>query len=154
MESQEMLIARKFKHFLHESREYLKKMGVSPPEGQNLLLMNLIHHDGMTPTEIGEKMHIRSAAVAELLNKLEKNALIKREQDCKDRRRTRVLITELGREKVRQMGPNKEILLGLFSALNQAEIDQLEHLIDKLRLGLDKKMKSEIDLNQKDDNKN
>ncbi|MBS7576428.1 MULTISPECIES: MarR family transcriptional regulator [unclassified Enterococcus] len=149
MESQEMLIARKFKHFLHESREYLKKMGVSPPEGQNLLLMNLIHHDGMTPTEIGERMHIRSAAVAELLNKLEKNELIKREQDRKDRRRTRVLITELGREKVRQMRPNKEILLNLFSGLEQEEIDQLEHLIDKLRASLDERMKSDKDFSHK-----
>lgn len=139
MENQAVKIAQNFKGVVHASKVYMKKNNVHAPEGQNLVLIILSHHNLLTPTEIGRRMNIRSAAVAELLNKLEKNGFVKRVKDKDDLRKTRVEITEKGLEKVMLLGPSEEIINGIFSGLTKDELDQLDFLINKLLVSLEEK---------------
>ncbi len=66
--------------------------------GQGLVLRTLAENDGMTQTEIAEKLDIRPSSLGELVMKLEENGFVERRQNENDKRVINVYLTEKGRE--------------------------------------------------------
>lgn len=65
--------------------------------GQGLVLRTLAENDGMTQTEIAEKLDIRPSSLGELVVKLEENGFVERRQNENDKRVINVYLTEKGR---------------------------------------------------------
>ncbi|MDF2870619.1 MAG: hypothetical protein K0R05_2194 [Anaerocolumna sp.] len=65
---------------------------------QGIVLKILAEKDGMTQTEITEKLDIRPSSLGELVMKLEKNGYVERRQNENDKRVINVFLTEKGRE--------------------------------------------------------
>jgi DNA-binding MarR family transcriptional regulator len=84
----------------------------------------------LTPTELYRSLLVSSGAMTNRLDRLEEAGLLVRTPDPDDRRRTRVRLTERGRELVdAAMDAHREALEGIFDGLTPAEADQLEDLL-------------------------
>lgn len=72
-------------------------MGSGIGRGQGLVLRTLAQNDGMTQTEIAEKLDIRPSSLGELVVKLEESGYVERRQNKNDKRVINVYLTEKGR---------------------------------------------------------
>jgi len=79
---------------IHDKR--FQEFGITLSQGS--LLHQLWHEDGLTQTEIQEKLSMRGASVSGLVYALLKKGLIIRKQDENDARYKRLYLTEKGRE--------------------------------------------------------
>ena len=64
--------------------------------GQELLLMELWQGDGMTQTELAERLCIEPPTLTKMLSRLEKTELLEKRRDTKDKRICRIFLTEKG----------------------------------------------------------
>jgi len=76
--------------------QYLDQIGLF--RGQGMLLKFLSHHDGLTHSEIAEKLEISPAAVTKVIKRLEEQNYLRRQPDPKDDRVSRVFIQPEGRK--------------------------------------------------------
>jgi MarR family transcriptional regulator, organic hydroperoxide resistance regulator len=79
---------------IHDKR--FQEFGITLSQGS--LLHQLWHVDGLTQTEIQEKLSMRGASVSGLVDALLKKGLIIRKQDENDARYKRLYLTGKGRE--------------------------------------------------------
>lgn len=84
----------------------LSEEGAQP--SQVTCLRMLVDRDGMCQREIAEAMRISRARVTAIVQALEKTGAVRRERDGDDARRTRVYVTETGREIDRRKGHIRE----------------------------------------------
>ncbi len=100
---------------------------------QFAILMTLLENDGISQTEIGNKVVLPGYAMTRNIDGLEKQALIKRQQDENSRRAHCVVVTQEGWKlaprifKVIEKVNNK-----FFSALDEEEAEQLMRLMIKV----------------------
>ncbi|MDR0735831.1 MAG: MarR family transcriptional regulator [Zoogloeaceae bacterium] len=100
---------------------------------QGHILFVLEEQGDMNQRQLLELLHIRSASLSELLFKLEKNGLILRQRDARDKRNYRLSLTESGRAMLdghRQR--RRETADILFSALDETERASLSALLTRL----------------------
>jgi len=74
---------------------------------QSFILFSLLERDGLTLTEIGNRTGIENSSLTTMVDRLEKETLVKRGADPQDRRVIRLFITDRGRdlaERVLKMG--------------------------------------------------
>lgn len=64
--------------------------------GQELLLMELWQGDGMTQTELAERLCIEPPTLTKMLSRLEKTKLLEKRRDTEDKRISRIFLTEKG----------------------------------------------------------
>ncbi len=76
--------------------QYLDQIGLF--RGQGMLLKFLHRHDGLTHSEIAEKLEISPAAVTKVIKRLEEQNYLKRQPDPKDERVSRVFIQPAGKK--------------------------------------------------------
>lgn len=101
----------------------------SKKRGQDSVLTVISQHPGITQKELGERLGIQPASVSELLMKLERKGLVRREKDEHDRRSIKVQLTEDGRAHL--AAPEKESA-DPFQVLSAEEQEQLRSLLEKL----------------------
>lgn len=101
--------------------------------GQGRLLKVLSKGEKISSGELAYVLQIKQQSLNELLLKLEKKELIKREKDESDKRRTLISLTEKGKINVPE--PPKE-LLQIFDCLNQEEKNNLMLYLDKITSSL------------------
>lgn len=65
--------------------------------GQDYLVEVLAREDGLTVGEIAERLAIEVPTVVRTVQRMEAGALVRRERDPQDRRRTRIVLTDRGR---------------------------------------------------------
>ena len=65
--------------------------------GQSLLLRSLWEEEGLTQTELAERLYRSPATVTTMLQRMEKAGFIERRSDPRDERVSRVYVTEAGR---------------------------------------------------------
>ncbi|MEX1162240.1 MAG: MarR family transcriptional regulator [Nitriliruptor sp.] len=81
----------------------------------------------LTPTELYRSLLVSSGAMTNRLDRLEAAGLIVRTPDAHDRRRTRVGLTDRGRETIdAALDAHVEALSATFAGLDVAEADALE----------------------------
>ena len=97
--------------------------------GYRQILRFLSHEDGVTQVDIARNSHFTAPTVSVTLKKMEDEGLISRKTDKNDTRRTRVFITEKGREWESKLFTTamdcEEILVRGFSAEETLEFDRL-----------------------------
>ena len=102
--------------------------------GYRQILRFLSHEDGVTQVDIARNSHFTAPTVSVTLKKMEDEGLISRKTDKKDTRRTRVFITEKGREWESKLFTTamdcEEILVRGFSA---EEIEEFDRLLKKAK---------------------
>lgn len=74
----------------------LEKLGLTYP--QYLVLLVLWERDGLTVSEVGERLSLDSGTLTPLLKRLEANGLVARIRDVADERRVHVSLTAAGRK--------------------------------------------------------
>ncbi|MDR0673682.1 MAG: MarR family transcriptional regulator [Zoogloeaceae bacterium] len=100
---------------------------------QGHILSILDEQGDMNQRQLLERLRIRSASLSELLQKLEKNGLVLRQRDARDRRNYRLFLTESGRALLDEhRRRRKEAADILFSALDEAERASLAALLTRL----------------------
>lgn len=80
-------------HFLR-SHSYLDKIGIYP--GQAPLLFTLKKNNGQSQKELSKKLSVTPATITVMVQRMEKNGYVRRENDEKDKRITRIFINEKG----------------------------------------------------------
>jgi MarR family transcriptional regulator, organic hydroperoxide resistance regulator len=75
-------------------RRLLRRLGLTYP--QYLVMLILWERDGLTVSEIGERLFLDSATLTPLLKRLEARRLITRERSAEDERQVIVSVTKAG----------------------------------------------------------
>ena len=121
------LISEISKLFHDNLRRNSEELGFK--SGYRQILRFLSHEDGVTQVDIARNSHFTAPTVSVTLKKMEDEGLISRKTDKKDTRRTRVFITEKGREWESKLFTTamdcEEILVRGFSAEEILEFDRL-----------------------------
>jgi len=74
----------------------LEELGLTYP--QYLAMLVLWEHDGVTVSELGERLHLDSGTLTPLLKRLESAELVTRLRDVQDERRVLIRLTAAGRK--------------------------------------------------------
>lgn len=84
-----------------KGREILKDFSITPP--QFIALQWLISSGGLTIGELSNKMSLACSTITDLIDRMEKNKLVSRYKDEKDRRIVRVKVEEKGHKLVKDV---------------------------------------------------
>lgn len=79
----------------HRVAERLADLGLHP--GQEMLLCQLWQQDGLTQSELADRLGVQPATVSKMLGRMDSAGLIAGRRDAQDGRVTRVRLTEAGR---------------------------------------------------------
>ena len=118
----------------------IKDLGVSP--GQVPVLMCLWEQDGLTQRELYERVSIEQATMSNTLKRMERDGLVRRKPDPRDRRAARILLTA----KAKKLQPpvsdaikavNKQAIGGLKKKDKKCLMDLMGAMIDNLAPGTD-----------------
>jgi MarR family 2-MHQ and catechol resistance regulon transcriptional repressor len=105
-----------------------------------LLVLRDAGADGLPLSEVGRRLVVTKANVTGLMDRLERQELIRRDSDLPDRRVTRACLTERGSELLQRALPERDRVLGdLLAGLSPDEKTTLIELLTKLRRGLREK---------------
>ena len=80
----------------HRGQMLLDEIGIY--HGQPPMLFALNKKDGQSQRELSEILDIKPSTITVMLNRMEKTNLVRREQDTKDQRVSRVYLTDKGKE--------------------------------------------------------
>lgn len=110
--------------------------------GQFGILETLLHLGPLCQHELGAKLLSSKPNISAVLDNLERDGLVKREQDAQDRRSRRVHLTPAGKKLIEKAFPAFVAhLRGAFAGLNAAELEALGALNKKLGLSLEARSK-------------
>lgn len=82
-------------HFIR-THSLLEETGLYP--GQPPLLFSLNKKNGQSQRELSDNLNVKASTIAVMIKRMEKKKLIRREQDKKDQRISRIFITDEGKE--------------------------------------------------------
>ncbi|REG04671.1 MarR family winged helix-turn-helix transcriptional regulator [Pelolinea submarina] len=108
--------------------------------GQGMMLMFLSEHEGLTHSEIAERLNISPAAATKVIKRLEEEGYIKRQSDDKDERLSRVFMQEGGRAVISGIQSSfKKLDEQTFHNFGDEDLDRLEdylhHILTNLKAG-------------------
>ena len=110
---------------------------VDIPRGQATLLCVVAKKDGLTQSEIAEKLSVQGATVTNMLQRLEEAGLVNRRRDSEDNRLVRVYLTEAGRQKERsineQFGSMQELI---FKGISEEERVLLRRWLEQIIMNI------------------
>jgi MarR family transcriptional regulator, 2-MHQ and catechol-resistance regulon repressor len=103
---------------------------------QFAVLEALYHLGSMTQGEISNKILKSTSNLTTVIDNLERDGLVRRERDAKDRRVIHVHLTEAGKSRIEVLFPNHvATLVEIFSILSASEQETLGELCKKLGKG-------------------
>lgn len=111
-------------------KPHLDRLGVTYP--QYLALLVLWERDGITVSDIGERLFLDSGTLTPLLKRLEAQGLVDRSRDPQDERRVVIRLTEQGRALKEQAAGIPACILGA-SGCSVEEIVKLAGEVKLLR---------------------
>lgn len=95
-------------------------------------VLRLLSYQQQTISELGRKMMLSPATLVPVVDALERQGLVKRERDLKDRRRIPLLVTEAGRLVLAKV-PNVDEDDLMVKTLSQLGLDKSHTLLGLLR---------------------
>ena len=111
----------------------LDELGVTYP--QYLVMLSLWEADGLTVSEIGERLTLDSGTLTPLLKRLEASGLVQRLRDTEDERRVLVRLTPDGRKLKQKAGKLPRCILAA-TQCSLSELKKLTHELQALRANL------------------
>ena len=109
--------------------EMKKQLGLTPSQWKIILALNLT--DGLTQKELADKIYVDGSTLVPILDKMERNGLIERKADSKDRRINRIFLTSKSESTVDSI-----ILIVLqlrkmiYRGLSEDQIDSARKILD------------------------
>lgn len=108
-----------------KGREILNDVEITPPQFE--ALQHLIFEENMTIGELSSKMFLACSTVTDLLDRMERNDLVKRVKDENDRRIVRITVLPKGHELLEKVMENRRSYVeGILSDLDEKTIDQID----------------------------
>lgn len=111
-----------------KGREILNDFGITGP--QFIALQILIDYGNLTIGELSQKMSLACSTITDLIDRMEKNNLVERIKDDKDKRIVRLKVKSIGYELVDQVLDRRRIYLS--SKLNDLDEESKEFLLRSL----------------------
>ncbi|MFW2094987.1 MarR family winged helix-turn-helix transcriptional regulator [Acinetobacter sp. ULE_I057] len=111
-------------------RKLLTPLGLTYP--QYLVMLVLWEKDGLTVSEIGEKLFLESSTLTPLLKKLQSNGIVNRERSTKDERQVIISLTAEGHA-LKLKAVDIPLQVAQASACDLDSITQLKDLLSNLR---------------------
>ncbi len=101
--------------------------------GQSLLLCSLAKADGMTQSEIADRLSVQGATVTNMLQRMEESGLVIRRRDSDDNRLVRVYLTDTGRDKERAINQQfTNLEEAIFAGISQEDRAVLRRLLQQI----------------------
>jgi len=105
-----------------------KRLGLTPAQWKVILALNIT--DGLTQKELAEKIFIDGSTLVPVIDKMEKNGMVERRVDSKDRRVNRIFLTKQSEATVDSI---LSIILQLrrtiYHGLSEREMDWLRNTL-------------------------
>jgi MarR family transcriptional regulator, organic hydroperoxide resistance regulator len=105
----------------------LEPLGLTYP--QYLVMLVLWETDGLTVSQLGERLWLDSGTLTPLLKRLESASLLQRQRDAGDERRVRLQLTPSGR-RLRQRA---EAIPRAIACATACELDEISRLTQQLK---------------------
>ena len=131
------LLGKTLRSHHHMMRNRFDDMGLH--RGQPPLIMQLYKHDGMTHSDLAERLEVTPATVSNMVKRMERDGLVIRRRDDEDERISRVFLTEAGkalREKI--VEHLKDIETGTFAGFSKEEMDIFNNYMERIISNLKK----------------
>ncbi|WP_047151924.1 MarR family winged helix-turn-helix transcriptional regulator [Aneurinibacillus tyrosinisolvens] len=113
--------------------ELIEGMESSLTGPQFFILHLLSKKEKCMVTELADSMGVKPSGITVMIDRLCQNGLVRRERDEKDRRIVYTLLTEQGRETLKQAEENrKEVIKKYLQHLSQEELESLVSIYEKL----------------------
>ncbi|MCW8915149.1 MAG: MarR family transcriptional regulator [Magnetovibrio sp.] len=121
----------------HTLNDQLKSHGVAP--GQFPVLLCLWEQDGLTQRELYERVKIEQATMSNTLKRMERDCLIFREPDPKDRRAMRIHLTGMAKELEAKLTKGaKSVHKAAFDGIKKKERKHLMEMLSHMGKNLEK----------------
>ena len=100
---------------------------------QGLLLNFISRHEGLTHSEIAERLNISPAATTRVVKRLEKNGYLERRSDKHDERISRVFLKDEGRAIIEEIRKSFTLLdQKTFKNFTKEDLDQLRDYLNRI----------------------
>jgi len=133
-------VCRAHRHLL---RHTLSKTGLH--RGQPPVLFALHQNDGLTHSELAQKLEVSPATITNMIKRMEGSGFVVRCRDDADQRVSRVYLTETGENILSEL---EAVMNGIedkiFFGLGQEEQDTLRQLLDKIHDNLRQAVSQEV----------
>jgi len=107
-----------------KGREILSTYDITPPQFEALLL--LIKEEELTISEISSKMFLACSTITDLIDRMERNDLVVRVKDSKDRRIVRIKVLDKGHKLINEVLDVRRLYLeGVMKDFNMEIIESL-----------------------------
>jgi DNA-binding MarR family transcriptional regulator len=101
--------------------------------GQAILLMILSRHDGITHSEIAEKLRISPAAATKVIKRMEGEGYVRRRADPTDERVSRVYLQDRGRALIAEIeGAFGKLDRAMFEGLSEPDLVRFRDLLTQM----------------------
>ena len=111
--------------------------GVMSQPGARLVLSWLAINDGISQREVVDATHLQPPTVSVILRKMEEEGIVERRQNEKDKRQSKVYLTELGKKvDSESIAKIKDTDALAFKGLSVQEYETLMTLLGKMRQNL------------------
>ena len=108
-----------------KGREILNDVDITPPQFE--ALQYLIKEDNLTIGELSNKMYLACSTVTDLLDRMERNELVKRVKDENDRRIVRIAVLQKGHDLIKLVMENRvNYVESILSELDEDIIDAID----------------------------
>ncbi len=105
-----------------KGREILADFEITPPQFE--ALQYLINEENLTIGELSNRMFLACSTITDLIDRMEKNALVKRLRDEKDRRVVRIIVLDKGHDIINEvLHVRRSYLGGILKDLNMEQKD-------------------------------
>lgn len=116
-----------------QCRDALRTSGLTQPQFE--VMAQISDQEGIPLTRIGENMNVTGGNITGIVDRLERNGLVKRKRDGEDRRIIRAFFTAKGKRMYQKATPSYDrFLKSAFGATSDAELKRLEKSLTNLKL--------------------
>lgn len=128
-------IEKKLRYISHiikrKGREILRHYSITPP--QFLALQWLYDEGDMTIGDLSKKMHLAFSTTTDIIDRLEKNGLVKRIKDKDDRRVVQIQLLAEGKSIISEVIKKRQLYLSeILSEYSQEDVRRLQSELAKL----------------------
>ncbi|RWZ54477.1 MarR family transcriptional regulator [Halobacillus fulvus] len=126
-------LSRVYNQSIRLNNEFLKQWGLTSAQFDVLIQVGI--HEELTQKELGEKLFVTKGNITQLINKIEKMGLVKREQHWKTKT---ISLTDQGAQLFEEMVPQQEqFQASQFLGLEPEEQVTFHDLLKKLQKNME-----------------
>lgn len=114
----------------NKGRSILSDYDITPPQFNALL--TLIEHGSLTIGDLSTKMYLACSTVTDLLDRMERNELVVRVKDEKDRRIVRIQVLDKGNDLIEKILKTRRLYLA--SVLSECDDEKMAELVANVEL--------------------